>query len=464
MKTFKSSLKALGAAVLFGSVSLVAAAPASAQSLTDVLAKVRQDANQMSSEDQARLRQFQADKNSQSASMAEARNVLAAAEGRARALSAEFDANEAALSALEAQVSEQAGDFQELLGQFRSAAGATMPEIANSFANFDYTDRVAGIAEIAEARVLPNRGQLERLPKAMLQEMIAQSEVKNFTAPVNGIGPDGSIAEAELVRVGVFTTATTDGKFVEVNRGERGESFLQVFKTQPSGPFSGAMSKLARAGEGDLVKAPVDPSKGNLFGILGELPGFSDRIQQGGTVGYVIMVLAAIGLLLGFYKMFTLFTMGGAMRNTAKTRQAGTGNPLARVFEVYENNRNRDIETLELKLDEKILQEAPAIERFNDIIKVFAAVAPLLGLLGTVIGMIITFTAITIYGAGDPKLMAGGISVALMTTVFGLVAAIPLLLTHAIVSSMARSNQQMLDEQAAGLIAEKMESVHGGRA
>ena len=465
MKTFKSSLKALGAAVLLGSVSLVAAAPASAQSLSDVLAKVRQDANAMSAEDTARLKQFQADKNSQAASMETARNALGAAEGRARALSAEFDANEAALSALEAQVSQQAGDFQELLGQFRSAAGATMPEIANSFANFDYKDRVDGIAEIAEARVLPNRGQLERLPKAMLQEMIAQSEVKTFTAPVNGIGPDGSIAETELVRVGVFTTATANGgRFVEVKRGERGESFLEVFKTQPSGPFAGAMSKLARASEGDIVKAPVDPSKGNLFGILGELPKLTDRFQQGGTVGYVIVVLAAIGLLLAFYKMFSLFTMGGAMRNTARTRQAGTGNPLARVFEVYESNRNRDIETLELKLDEKILQEAPAIERFNDIIKVFASVAPLLGLLGTVIGMIITFTAITIYGAGDPKLMAGGISVALMTTVFGLVAAIPLLLSHAIVSSMARTNQQMLDEQAAGLIAEKMEAVHGGRA
>ncbi len=465
MKTFKSSLKALGAAVLFGSVSLIAAAPASAQTLSDVLAKVRQDSNQMSTEDQARLRQFQQDRASQATSMTTARNALAAAEGRARALSAEFDGNEAALSALEAQVSAQAGDFQELLGQFRSAAGATMPEIANSFANFDYTDRVDGIAEIAEARVLPNRGQLERLPKAMLQEMIAQSEVKTFTAPVNGLGEGGSIAEAELVRVGVFTTATVNGgRFVEVKRGERGESFLEVFKTQPAGPFSGAMTKLARASEGELVKAPVDPSKGNLFGILGELPKFSDRIQQGGTVGYVIMGLAAIGILLGFYKFFTLLTQGAAMRNTAKTRQAGTGNPLARVFEVYENNRNRDIETLELKLDERILQEVPAIERFNDIIKVFAAIAPLLGLLGTVIGMIITFTAITIYGAGDPKLMAGGISVALMTTVFGLVAAIPLLLIHAVVSSMARTNQQMLDEQAAGLIAEKMESVHGGRA
>ena len=465
MKTFKSSLKALGAAVLFGSVALAASAPASAQSLSDVLAKVRQDANQMSAEDAARLKQFQADKNSQAASMESARNALAVAEGKARTLSNEFDANEAALGALEAQVTAQAGDFQELLGQFRSAAGATMPEIANSFANFDYKDRVAGIAEIAEARVLPNRGQLERLPKAMLQEMIAQSEVKNFTAPVNGLGEGGSIAETELVRVGVFTTATADGgKFVEVKRGERGETFLEVFKTQPAGPFASSMTKLARASEGDLVKAPVDPSKGNLFGILGELPKLSDRFQQGGTVGYVIVVLASIGLLLAFYKMFTLFTMGNSMRATAKTRQAGTGNPLARVFEVYESNRSRDIETLELKLDEKILQEAPAIERFNDIIKVFASVAPLLGLLGTVIGMIITFTAITIYGAGDPKLMAGGISVALMTTVFGLVAAIPLLLSHAIVSSMARSNQQMLDEQAAGLIAEKMEAVHGGRA
>ena len=465
MKTFKSTLKALGAVVLFGSVSLTVAAPASAQSLSDVLAKVRQDANQMSSEDQARLRQFQQDRAGQAASMAEARGVLAAAEGRARALSAEFDANEAQLSALEAEVSTLAGDFQELLGQFRSAAGATMPEIANSFANFDYTDRVAGIAEIAEARVLPNRGQLERLPKAMLQEMIAQSEVKTFTAPVNGLGEGGSIAEAELIRVGVFTAATTNGgKFVEVKRTERGETFLEVFKTQPSGPYSSGMTKLARAGEGDIVRAPVDPSKGNLFGILGELPKLGDRLAQGGPVGAVIAFLAVIGILLGLYKMFTLFMTGNAMRATAKSGQAGTGNPLARVFEVYENNRSRDVETLELKLDEQILREAPRLERGIDIIKVLAAVAPLMGLLGTVIGMIITFTAITIYGAGDPKLMAGGISVALMTTVFGLVAAIPLLLIHAVVSSMARSTQQILDEQAAGLIAEKMEAVHGGRA
>jgi biopolymer transport protein ExbB len=465
MKTFKSSLKALGAAVLFGSVALVAAAPASAQSLSDVLAKVRQDANQMSAEDQARLKQFQADRAGQAASMQSARGVLAAAEAKARTLSAEFDANEAQLGALEDQVSTLAGDFQEMLGQFRSAAGATMPEIANSVSNFDYKDRVAGIAEIAEARVLPTRGQLERLPKAMLQEMIAQSEVKTFTAIVNGIGPEGSNAEAELVRIGVFTAATVNGrKFVEVRKGEGSETFLQVFASQPAGNFSSAMGAVINAGEGQVVKAPVDPSKGNLFGILGELPTMGDRLNHGGVVGYVIITLAFVGILLGLYKTFTLFTQGAAMRGSAKTRTAGTSNPLARVLEVYESNRNRDIETLELKLDEQILKESPKIEWGLDIIKVLAAVAPLLGLLGTVVGMIITFTAITIYGAGDPKLMADGISTALVTTVQGLIAAIPLVLIHAVVASMARGNQQILDEQAAGIIAEKMESLHGGRA
>ena len=465
MKTFKSSLKALGAAVLFVSVALVAAAPASAQSLSDVLAKVRQDANQMSAEDQARLKQFQADRAGQAASMQSARGVLAAAEAKARTLSAEFDANEAQLGALEDQVSTLAGDFQEMLGQFRSAAGATMPEIANSVSNFDYKDRVAGIAEIAEARVLPTRGQLERLPKAMLQEMIAQSEVKTFTAIVNGIGPEGSNAEAELVRIGVFTAATVNGrKFVEVRKGEGSETFLQVFASQPAGNFSSAMGAVINAGEGQVVKAPVDPSKGNLFGILGELPTMGDRLNHGGVVGYVIITLAFVGILLGLYKTFTLFTQGAAMRGSAKTRTAGTSNPLARVLEVYESNRNRDIETLELKLDEQILKESPKIEWGLDIIKVLAAVAPLLGLLGTVVGMIITFTAITIYGAGDPKLMADGISTALVTTVQGLIAAIPLVLIHAVVASMARGNQQILDEQAAGIIAEKMESLHGGRA
>ncbi|MEL6781013.1 MAG: MotA/TolQ/ExbB proton channel family protein [Pseudomonadota bacterium] len=455
----KYSLKALGAAAILGASTLWAAVPANAQSLSDVLSAVRRDSNEMSAEDQQRLREFQQERDAQEASMAEARAALNAAEAQGRALNAEFDENEAALGELQLQLETEAGDFGELLGQFRTAAGETMPEIENSFANFEYPGRVDQLSSVAQARALPTRSDLDSLPKAMLQEMIAQSEVKTFTANVANVGSNGENADVELMRIGVFTAATTDNaRFVEVINPEGAEeSYLKAFAAQPSGTFRSAMQSIINAGPDAVVRAPVDPSKGNLFGILGDLPTLNDRLADGGLVGTIILILLAIGAAIALFKIFSLFTMGSAMRKTAKTKQAGDGNPLARVFEVYETNKNQDIETLELKLDEKILAETPKIERFNDIVKVLAAVAPLLGLLGTVIGMIITFTAITIYGAGDPQLMAGGISTALMTTVLGLVAAIPLLLLHAVSSSMARGNQQLLDEQAAGLVAERAE-------
>ncbi len=456
------SLKALGAAAFLGMSTLATSIPVEAQSLSSVLEAIRRDSSQMSAENEQRLREFQQRRDEQAASMAQARQELAAAEAVGRALAAEFDANEDTLTTLQDELTTQAGDFGELLGQFRTAAGQTMPVIEKSLANFEYPGRVEKLSEIAQARTLPTRADLDSLPKAILQEMIAQSEVKSFSANVANAGKDGENVDKELFRIGVFTAALADdGRFVEVKEPKEGAPFLQAFKAQPGGEFRSTMNSMIKAGEGKVIRAPIDPSKGDLFGIFGELPTFSDRIKQGGIVGYVILTLLLIGALMALFKIFTLMGMGGAMRRTAKTKQAGDGNPLARIFETYEQHRGDDIETLELKLDEQILRETPKIERFNDIIKVLAAVAPLLGLLGTVIGMIITFTAITIYGAGDPQLMAGGISTALMTTVLGLVAAIPLLLLHAISSSMARGNQQILDEQAAGLVAERAET---GRA
>ena len=115
--------------------------------------------------------------------------------------------------------------------------------------------------------------------------------------------------------------------------------------------------------------------------------------------------------------------------------------------------RLEELDTLELKLDEAILRETPALERWQGLIKLLAAVAPLLGLLGTVTGMIATFQAITQYGTGDPKMMADGISQALVTTVLGLVAAIPLLFLHSLVAARSKALIQLLEQQSAGLIA-----------
>ncbi|MEM7662876.1 MAG: MotA/TolQ/ExbB proton channel family protein [Pseudomonadota bacterium] len=465
MLKFNKTLKALGAAALLSLGPI--AAPAVAQqnvSLSDILSRVRQDSDQLSQENQRRLREFQEATAEQEAIMAAARSELATVEARGRQLTAQFDENQLRLDELQDQLETEAGDFGELLGQFRTAAGETMPVIQNSLANFQYPGRVEKLAQISQASALPSRGDLDSLPKAILQEMIAQSEVTTFTANVSNGGSSGENAELELMRVGTFTAATTDGaRFVEVNT-DGNQTRISAFPTSPGGTYQSGMRSLINASEGQVVRAPVDPTRGDLLAIFGTTLGVWEweRFQQGGFVGYVILFfILPLGVILGLFKIFSLFTMGTAMRSTAKSRSAGTGNPLARVIEAYEAHRNDDIETLELKLDEQILKETPKIERFNDIVKVLAAVAPLVGLLGTVVGMINVFTAITNYGTGDPQIMAGGISEALVTTMLGLVAAVPLLLIGTVASTMARGNQQVLDEQAAGLVAERAERGAG---
>ena len=110
-------------------------------------------------------------------------------------------------------------------------------------------------------------------------------------------------------------------------------------------------------------------------------------------------------------------------------------------------------------MGEAILSETPDINKYISFIQVISVVAPLAGLLGTVIGMIETFQAITLFGTGDPKTMAGGISTALMTTVLGICVAIPTTLLHSVVQQMARSILHKIEEQSAGLIAEHAEKA-----
>ncbi|MEC8351463.1 MAG: MotA/TolQ/ExbB proton channel family protein, partial [Pseudomonadota bacterium] len=102
-------------------------------------------------------------------------------------------------------------------------------------------------------------------------------------------------------------------------------------------------------------------------------------------------------------------------------------------------------------------REMPKITRNLTLIKIISVVAPLLGLLGTVTGMINTFQAITLFGTGDPKLMAGGISQALVTTVLGLVVAIPTVFLYTLLNTRSKNMLLILQEQSAGIIAERSE-------
>ncbi len=448
MKPIKFSIKAMAAAAILMTSS---AGAASAQSLSDVVAALKKDSSALNAENNRRLSEFKSARDEQATQLASARSEVRAEEAAGQALAVKFAENEDVLVGLQGELQEKAGDFSELLGQFRTAAGEIDPLLRRSIISQEYTGRADALSEISQARTLPTRQQLDLLWRAMLQEMVGQGEVKSFSAVVANENNNEPI---NVFRIGPFTTFTDEGspKFLDLDGGK-----LIAFAAQPGGAIMTGANDIRKAGEGKLVAAPVDPSQGDLLGLLANMPKLGDRIKQGGLPGYVVLSLLAIGLVIGIYKLVTLTMIGAAVKKTAQTKRAGNGNPLARIFQAYEDARQDDVEALELRLDEAILKETPKIDSFVNLIKVLAAVSPMMGLLGTVVGMIRTFTQITLVGTGDPKTMADGISQALVTTVEGLVAAIPLILLHAFVSAKARSVQQVLEEQAAGMVAERAE-------
>ena len=169
------------------------------------------------------------------------------------------------------------------------------------------------------------------------------------------------------------------------------------------------------------------------------------------------MIVGAIGLLLALERLVSLTIIKAKVDKQLKSDKFSDNNPLGRIMRVKDTYPDTDTESLELHLTEAILGEVPKLGRNLTIIKIISVVAPLMGLLGTVTGMINTFQAITLFGTGDPKLMAGGISTALVTTVLGLVVAIPMTLLYAMLNTRSKNIVFVLQEQAAGVIAERSE-------
>ena len=285
--------------------------------------------------------------------------------------------------------------------------------------------------------------------------MVASGQVVGFTANVNDV--DGTSSECDVVRVGLFN-AVCDGKYLEYSATKGEYSFLP---RQPAGRYTKTAKNIAEAEAGEQVRFGIDPTGptgGSLLANLIQTPSLLERAQQGREVGYAIIAVGTIGILIAIWKLIELAQLGKAVRNQANSKVADSRNPLGRVLKVGKDNFDKDIDTLELKLAEAIMAERPAIERGIGAVRIISVVAPLAGLLGTVTGMIVTFQMITLYGTGDPKLMAGGISQALVTTVLGLLVAIPTTLLHSFTASSARGIISTLEEQSTGILAEHSEA------
>jgi len=436
--------------LILGLSLLVLAGAACAQDVPatfdELLAIVKADSARRSDENEAREQRFVASRDQQRALLTEAAEELARENARSDSLKQQFDSNETELTELTETLRVRVGNMGELFGVVRQVAGDTKGIIDNSLTSAQLRGRAELADELAQARGLPSIQDLTNLYVLLLEEMAESSKVTRFESDV--IDAEGRSVTRDVVRIGVFNVVSGD----EFLRYESQNRSLQVLARQPARRFTSLAEGLSAATSG-IVPMALDPSRGIILGLLIQAPSLPERIAQGGLVGYVIIALGLFGVLISVERLVRLAGASRGIQAQLQSSIADEANALGRILKVYEKNPSADNETLELKLDEAILREAPRLERWQGWIKVLAAIAPLLGLLGTVVGMIRTFQAITLFGTGDPKLMAGGISQALVTTVLGLIVAIPLVLLHSLVSSRSKMLVDILEEQSAGIVA-----------
>lgn len=433
-------------------LALPAAPPALAvDSLDQLLQQVRESRSQLRAENQAREQRFLQNRDQQRSLLEQARQELASEESRSERLSARFNANEARLAEMNEHLRLEMGNFGELFGVVRQVAGDTVGRVRTSLVTAQDPARERLVERLAQVRGVPSVEELNDLRALLTEEMVRGGEVARFETTI--IRPDGKTAPESVVRIGVFNLIADD-RYLHYLADTQS---IQELARQPQSRYRSMAAELYRAAPNTTVAAAVDPGRGSLLALLIQEPRLWERIAQGGPVGLVIILLGIAGLVIALVRWFYLGSVGAGIRRQLQSEAASEGNPLGRILAVYRDNREADTEALELKLDEAILREVPRLERWQGTIKVIAAVAPLLGLLGTVTGMIATFQAITLFGTGDPKLMAGGISQALVTTVLGLTVAIPLVLLHSVVASRSKALIEVLEEQSAGIIARQAE-------
>ena len=456
MKYFKIFLLS---SLIFSSYTFAQEADVDAPTNLDKLLElVKEGKSKEQSENTKREAEFKAARDQQDQILKAEQRELARQERIADQLEEEFRKNQEKLRIAEEAYLKQLGSLNELFGHMQSITTDSRVTFESSLTAAEFgkeREKFLGdlTQKMGESTELPTIEEIERVWYEIMREMKATGEVSRFTATV--INVDGTQTECDVVRVGVYN-AVCGNSYLEYvpTKGQ-----YQFLARQPAGRYTSSAGRVSNAdassGYVSFSVDPSGPSGGALLANLVQNPSLLERINQGGIIGYIILAIGGITLLYAIYKYVMLWMMGREVEAQLASSTPNSNNPLGRVLKVGASHMKETIDRLELKLAEAIMAERPSIERGISFVKIVSVVAPLAGLLGTVTGMIVTFQQITLFGTGDPKIMAGGISQALVTTVLGLVVAIPTTLAQSFLQSSARSVVDVLEEQATGIVAEK---------
>ena len=408
---------------------------------------VKTTASIRAKEDRARLNKFLSDKNKQQSLLDNMKYKLTLEERRSERLTKEYEDNDAQLSDLEEQLTLKLGSFGELFGIVRQTAGESKGQFALSLTNIEFPERIEFLGDLAERKSLdlPTTEELERLWYEILNELNQSGKIKSYNADI--LTKSGELVNQDVLRIGVFNSVS-NGNYLNLVTEQ---NLLEYLPKQPERSIRRSAKKLQNSD--DYREVFIDPTRGSLLTKLIDRDTWLERINAGGFVGYVIIIILILGLVMGALRFKFLNEESQSINKELETNQFADDSILGKLNSIYSKYSGDNPEDLESQLEDILAKATPPLEKNLSVIKLLAAVAPLLGLLGTVIGMIETFQAITLFGTGDPKLMAGGISQALVTTMLGLIAAVPLLFVHNILDSRSRAISQIYEEQAIGLLA-----------
>ena len=408
-----------------------------------------------------REERFQRKLNESKKRLADAEALLARREAEGRRLEAAFENNRVELDDKAQLLKDKIGALKELFGVFQQNASDLIGTFTTSPTSVQYPDRdlwLEGFANrMRDASEVSSADDIRVLWFEMQREITALSRIEQLRAPVADTG--GSIAERDLVRVGGFNLITDDPEPMYL-QWRAGPQRIETMQRPAEAPARASVASYldGRAGLNTLA---VDPTGGGLLELLALKPDTGERVEQGGLVGKMIIALGALALIIAVIKLIDILIIGGRVALQQRKPDAPSGgNPLGRILGVAHNNQHVDSETLALRLHEQLGRENTRVNFMTVFIALIAAVAPLMGLLGTVVGMINTFQAITLYGTGDPQTMAGGISQALITTVLGLIVAVPAVLLHGLVAARGKAVVEVLKQQCVLLTGDQTEREH----
>lgn len=447
----KTIIRMLAVAVLLAIAANAAAADQPALSLDQLLEQVQNASSQNANLNQQREQQFLQQGQQQAQILAAAKQALATEQARNKQLQAQYDAGQQQLNAQIGQLRTREGDFSQLFDSVRQVAGTLKGTLDNSLVSAQYPGRGVFLARLAETRDLPSLDDLRKLWFLMQQEMTEEGKVAQF--PANITLEDGTQIKTRVVRVGVFDAASgrnflrylpETGALVQLNR-------------QPAGQFRSLAAALAGATTGIWPMA-IDPTGGSLLATLVNQPTFWERLNQGQTAGWLIIILGLAGILIVIERAVYLFMAGRKFQAQLRSSKPDLGNPMGRIMTVLNEAKGDDTETLELRLDEALLKERPIIEARLGFLRMIAVIGILLGLLGTVVGVMNTFQAMNLFGGSTP-LIANGISAALVSTWLGLLVAVVLLFCHGLLTSRGSALMGKLEEQAATFIAARAQKI-----